>query len=155
MQTNRYSNELYHYGRLGMKWGQRIFGSRADRKAARQRSKNLEKARKVSAKNRQKEAVRKQKAKDGKLPAKKMTDAELREKIERLRLEQTYNDLRKDARSNSRGTRFVDRFIDSTIDKVAENAGADVVAQSIKVLTVRGANKMFGSEEVFTNNKRK
>ena len=45
-----YTDELYHYGRKGMKWGQHIFAKAHARKVNKQRKKNLEKAREAKAK---------------------------------------------------------------------------------------------------------
>lgn len=151
------SDELYHYGRKGMKWGQHIFGKVKAARTTRKRKAALVKARATKAANK---AAAEKRAKDiekGKISAKKMTDAELKKRMERLQLEKNYTDLvnQVDANRNNRGKRFVNKFLDSTVDKVAENAAADVVAQAIKVVLTAGANKAFGKEEVFTNNKKK
>ena len=142
--------ELYHYGRKGMRWGMNIFGKIKAYKAKKKRLANLKKAREVRAE-------RKRLISSGKLSSKQMTDAELKARINRLQMEKTYNDLLKSQKSatSSRAKTFMNKFFDSTLDKVADNAGADVVAQALKVLTVKGVNKMAGSEVVFTNNKKK
>lgn len=155
MWVYNYPDELYHYGRQGMKWGQHIFGGIKARRAAKRRAANLKKAREVRAANKKAAAERAEKVAAGKISAKNMTEAELKKRIERLELEKRYNDLRKDSNSNTKAKRFLDKFVDTTIDKVAENAAADVIAQSLKVLTTKGANKVFGEEVVFTNNKKK
>ena len=54
-------DELYHYGRKGMKWYQNIFTSGKERSVKRKRVKNLKKARKVKA---EKEAAAKKAAED-------------------------------------------------------------------------------------------
>lgn len=64
------NNELYHYGVLGMKWGRR-------------------KARPTSSKT----SRRSKKSKNNDLS--KMSDAELRQKINRMQMEQQYNNLSK------------------------------------------------------------
>lgn len=58
MENNR-SDELYHYGRKGMKWYQNIFTSGKNARADRKRKKSLEKAREVK---KQKAEAAKQKA---------------------------------------------------------------------------------------------
>lgn len=76
MQT--YETELYHYGRLGMKWYQHIFGdadARAKYSEAKQRS------REDMALAKDKKALR------------SLSDQDLKERIERLKLEQQYREL--------------------------------------------------------------
>ena len=153
------NNELMHYGVLGMRWGVRRYqnkdgtltraGKRKEKKLAKQRAENLKKARAAKAE-------RKGKITTDRLSPKKMTDKELKDRIARLELEKQYmNAVKENRLAITRGKRFVDKFLDSTVDKVAENAAADVVAQAIKVVVVKGTNKAFGDEVVFTNNKKK
>ena len=142
--------ELYHYGRKGMRWGMNIFGKIKAYSAKKKRLANLKKAREVRAE-------RKKLISSDRMSVKQMTDSELKARIARLQMEKTYKDLVKSNTfaNNTRGKNFINKFFDSTLDKVAENAAADVVAQALKVLTVKGANKAFGEEVVFTNNKKK
>ena len=156
------SDELYHYGRKGMRWGQHIYGKVKAARTAKRRKAALVKAR--AAKNAKKVEADKRAAliKKGKIKAKDMTDAELNEWKKRLQLEKDYNDLVVQTKSaqQTRSKRFIEKFLDSTVDKCAENAGADIVAQAFKVLTAKGVNevaKKMGSEGdvVFTNNKKK
>ena len=153
------NNELIHDGVKGMRWGVRRYqnkdgtltlaGKLRQRKLSKQRAENLKKARTAKAE-------RKSKIATDSLSPKKMTEKELNERIARLELEKKYRDaVRENRTSMARGKRFVDKFLDSTVDKVAENAAADVVAQAIKVVVVKGTNKAFGDEVVFTNNKKK
>jgi hypothetical protein len=153
------NNELQHWGIKGMKWGVRRYqnkdgtltaaGKRREKQIAKQRAENLKKARTAKAE-------RKARISTDTLSPKKMTEKELNERIARLELEKKYRDaVRENRASMARGKRFVDKFLDSTVDKVAENAAADVVAQAIKVVVVKGTNKAFGDEVVFTNNKKK
>lgn len=153
------NNELIHWGIKGMKWGVRRYqnkdgtltaaGKRREKQIAKQRAENLKKARTAKAE-------RKSKISTDTLSPKKMTEKELNERIARLELEKKYKDaVRENRMSMTRGKRFVDKFLDSTVDKVAENAAADVVAQALKVLVVKGTNKAFGDEVVYTNNKKK
>lgn len=142
------SDELYHYGRKGMKWGQHIFGKIKAARTAHKRKVNLKKAREARAE-------RKRLLESGKISPNKMTKKELQDRIARLELEKKYNELKKDSKQHTAASRFISKFKDSVIDKTAENAIADVVAQAIKVGAVNVTNKAIGEEVVYTNNKKK
>ena len=79
-QINMYSDELTHHGRLGMKWGQHIFGK--ERYARMTRKRALKKARKTRAEN----AVKRKEEKElrEKAKAKALTDPEFFQKNRRL-----------------------------------------------------------------------
>ena len=55
----------------------------------------------------------------------------------------------------NKGKKFVNRLVDSTLDKVADNVGADLIAQTLKSYAADEINKKAGSERVFANNKKK
>lgn len=162
MWTYNYTSELYHYGRMGMKWGQHIFGKVQARRAARKKAANLKKAREAKAEKQRLAAERANAVDKGKIRTKDMTDAEINRRIARLKLEKDYNDLVQQTREFERGSRLVNKFLDTTVDKLAENVSADTLSQVIKTLAVKGANaglnkalKTDGEEYVFTNNKKK
>lgn len=124
MQGDYYSyyaanNYLAHHGVLGMKWGQHIFGkiksSISSHRKASTRKKNLEKARKVKAENKQKQFTTEEKKKEilksrsaAKLykNADLFSDDELKSAYNRLRLEANINDLV--PKTKSRAQRVVD-----------------------------------------------
>lgn len=158
MDVNISNDELYHYGRKGMKWYQNIYSAVKDAKTARTRRKNLEKAREAK-KTKAEEAKKRQSLIDkGLISAKKMTPQELEAKIKRLELEKKYGELKRDSSqlNSSRGKKFIEKFLDSTVEKVADSA-ADVVAQTFKTFGVEAVNKKVfnGEEKTYTNNKKK
>lgn len=160
MENNIYSDELYHYGRKGMKWGQNIFGKIKTAKQNHTRKKNLEKARAAKV-EKAKAAAKRQRLIDGdKLSVKKMTDAEIKQRLERLGLEKQLKEAQREVRSHSKVKRFLDKFRDSAIDRTADAAG-DMVAQTVKVYLEEGINERIfkvpagGEKKVNTNNKKK
>ena len=127
MQNDYYSyyaanDYLAHHGVLGMKWGQHIFGkvrnSLSSRRKASQRKKNLEKARKTKAENKQKQMTvdEKKKAVLKSRSAAKLyknadlfSDDELRSAYNRLQLEANINSLA--PKTKSRGQRYVENTL--------------------------------------------
>lgn len=151
------NNELYHYGRKGMKWYQNIFTVGKKARVNRRRQEALKKARETKQRNREAAIKRQKDLESGRLPVKKMTDAELEAKIRRLNLEKQYKELNsgRDSVALKKGKRFADKFSDSLIDKIADPVAADLIAQAMKHYGVKAVNKAIGEEATFTNNKRK
>jgi hypothetical protein len=160
MENNIYSDELYHYGRKGMKWGQNIFGKIKTAKQNRTRKKNLEKARAAKVEKAKAAAKRQRLLEKDKLSVKKMTDDEIRQRMDRLGLEKKLKEAQREVRSYSKAKRFLDKFMDSAIDRTADAAG-DMVAQTVKVYIEEGINSGIfkvpegGEKKVNTNNKKK
>lgn len=153
-------DELMHYGRQGMKWGQHIFGKIKTAKTNRKRKKNLERARAAKV-AKQKAAVERKKLLDsGKLSAKQMTDDELSAQIRRLENEKRYKELVRDTTTISKGKKYASDFAKGPGKKIFVDTTVDLAAQTFKAVEADKINKFmrqygFDGEIVFTNNKRK
>lgn len=164
MERYAYSDELYHYGRKGMKWHQHIFGkdnknsSGAKKKKAseldrlkkraieKHQAKKQRKHDESQKKQLEKKETRERLKADMKSP-KKMSDAELKSRIERLKMEKDYKDLLNNTSGISKGKKFV--------ANVLEKSGESLAIQVVNHLGSKGLNKMFGEEVIFANNKKK
>lgn len=169
--------ELQHHGTKGQKWGIRRFQNKDGSltpegkkrygvvdsikayRTKKQKQKQLEKARLART---EKKNAAEQRAKDlaaGKIRIKDMTDDEIKARTARLQMEKTLRDLENEMGKATiiKGKRFVNKFSDSTIDKIAENVGADLIAQALKSVAADAINKKAfgGDQRVFDNNKKK
>ena len=134
------NNELYDYGVLGMKWGIRRTPSQLghkikERKAAKKRNENLEKARKARAEHQKS-------LKSGKLKPKDMTSAELQKEIQRMQLEKQYMDLKRDTSTQNKGKTFTSKYGGQLVDKLVTNVGIDLVTQLAKSAGAKGVNDL-------------
>lgn len=169
-------DELAHHGIKGQKWGVRRYqnkdGSYTDaglkrhgrvgdwaKRKAKQAKAAIDKASasRKAKKQAEKDARRESDILSGKIPAKKMTEAELKKRIARLETERQYATLIKDnyGGNTNRGSRFINKFVDATLDKIADNVLADLVGQTLKSYAAKGINKAAKSEIVYANNKKK
>lgn len=113
MWTYNNTNELYHYGVLGMKWGRRRTKAQ------------LAKARK----SREKSSI------------KDMPDDELRRKINRLQMEQQYKKL--SGTDVSRGKQFVKNAVSATTTIAAlTTAGVTIYKNADKIKSLMKAAKL-------------
>ena len=143
-------NELYHHGVKGMKWGVRKTPVRSSSGATRKRKSNTlslfkkkKTTRKVSSANSSPAQTK---------SIKDMSDDELRKRIERVRLEQQYQQL--NPKTVSRGQRIAKRIMNNIIVPAAEDIGKQVV-KSIMVNGVNKALSLEGDSKVYANNKKK
>lgn len=134
-----HEEELYHYGRKGMKWGQHIFGKAKSYVVKRKKSKQLEKARDAKAKKQKEAAERKKLVESGRLSVKKMTDDEIRTKMERMQLEKDYKKLLSETSKAQKGKDFV--------GKVMERSGENIATQFTTYAMGAAVNKV--AKDVF------
>lgn len=143
-QYNYSDDYLAHYGVLGMKWGvrrtaaqlgNRIRGKRTQAK----RKQSLAKARATREKNRKAAAKRQKLLDKGLLSPKKMTDAELKAKIERLNLEKEFKKSMTDARGDGGK-----KYVTDILKKIGENTLTNLGTQAATHIVGNAINKMAG-----------
>lgn len=143
-QYNYSDDYLAHYGVKGMKWGvrrtaaqlgNRIRGKRAQAK----RKQSLAKARATREKNRKAAAKRQQLLDKGLLSPKKMTDAELKAKIERLNLEKEFKKSMTEARGDGGK-----KYVTDIMKKIGESTLTNLGTQAATHIVGNAINKMAG-----------
>ena len=135
MDQNTYyvnSDELYHYGRKGMKWGQNIFGKKRSaskgRVIVKKKKSLLDRAKEAQAakKKAKEEAAEAERKKD----PRNMSDADLRRAIDRKKLENEYRQYH--PKKVSLGKKLASEFLNSAIKPALIEGGRHVLTNMIK-----------------------
>ena len=150
MANKNYSDmkpdELMHYGRKGMKWGQNIFTS-GKKSGSKKRGDSDDDAGTPT------KAKTKSSSESKKKSVKEMSDTELSDAIRRLEMERRYRELTPQQVSKGKA------FTSAVVNKMILPAAEDVGRQMVKTFLVDQVNKGFGFDDeehkVYTNNKKK
>lgn len=134
------SKELYHYGVLGMKWGRRRYQNKDGTLTAAgkaRRNAQIKKERKSDSKNRR-----------------LLSDRELKQKIERLKLEKQLKELT--AEDVSPGRTYASGIIKNAGSRVLTNAAAGGTAYAVKYYMTKKFNISDAASYIAPNpNKKK
>lgn len=124
-------DELYHYGRKGMKWGQNIFGK--VKSGASRVGKKISDAHQKKKADKAADRLRKK-------PYSKLTDAELKARIQRMQLEKNLKDLERQVDpTKEKGSKFL-----SSVTEAAGQAFVNAGRESLTNLIKKRLNKALG-----------
>ena len=143
------SDELFHYGVKGMRWGVRKStptsgGTKKSKKKSliAKMSDKKKKAKKEKTKEEAQEAEKKKSVKD-------MSDAELRAKISRLQLEKQYSDLSRQTEPVSKGKKFVENIM----TKSGENIGTQLTTYVMGTAVNKALKGVFNDDAIINPKK--
>ena len=134
------NNELMHYGVPGMKWGVRRTPAQFRRKPSNKKSTPDQKVRKERKSDLNKRRT--------------MSDADLKKKIERMKLEKEFKSLTQE--DIAPGRKFVTEIMSSAGKKALTAAAAGAMAYSVKVAMTKEFNIREAASYIASNpNKKK
>ena len=140
------SDELFHYGVKGMRWGVR---KSTPTSGGTKKSKKKSLIAKMSDKKKKAEKVKEKPKEETQEPEKKksvkdMSDAELRAKISRLQLEKQYADLSRQTEPVSKGKKFVEGIM----TKSGENIGTQLTTYVMGTAVNKALAGVFKDEAI-------
>lgn len=130
MWTYNYSDELYHHGILGMRWGIRRYQNKDGTLTSAGKKKRRMENQSNSKKEEKVDSTPKKKS------VNELSDTELRERINRLQMEKNYLDLEKQVSSLkpsevSTGRKFVNHVWNKVVAPAATDAGKKILTDWI------------------------
>lgn len=140
------SDELFHYGVKGMRWGVRKSrptsgGTKKSKKKSLFSKMSDKKKKAAKAKEKSKEETQEPEKKKS---VKDMSDAELRVKISRLQLEKQYADLSRQTEPVSKGKKFVEGIM----TKSGENIGTQLTTYVMGTAVNKALAGVFKDEAI-------